>query len=75
MDEQRVIWGRRVMPSLGFSSLQYLKDKLRLGTDKSDSARSLTSHIHTSKTAAAISNAVSPHLLRTNGLAPCFVRR
>lgn len=35
----------------------------------------LTSQIHTSKTAAAMSYAVSPQLLRTRGLACCFVRR
>jgi hypothetical protein len=37
--------------------------------------RILTSQTHTSKTAAAMSYAVSPQLLRTRGLACCFVRR
>src|SRR6266550_5886888 len=33
-----------------------------------------TSHIHTWKTAAAVSYAVSPHLFLINGSAPCLMR-
>lgn len=51
------------------------------GTDSEGSRKKVhtislfTSQIQTSKTAAAASNAVSPHLLRMSGFADCLVSR
>jgi hypothetical protein len=72
VDEQGVVQSRDNTPAFGFSILQNLKRYLCVDHKIT---RGRTSHIQTSKTAAATSYAVSPHLLRIKGSAFCFVNK